>query len=126
MKRILLPFMFFCSTAFAHNEQIMVRHPQANVNYYCQPGQSLSRCIDIACSYATLYDCRVISQVNNVYYIESYLPRNIIVVDQPVYGPPCIFSWLAFGSQTRYYRDDRVYHRPHRNIGRQYRRPNRR
>ncbi len=93
MKRILLPFFLFASAAASHPEQILVRHPQAEVNYYCQPRQTIDQCINVACSYATPYGCRVISQNQGVYYIETYIPPTyippVVVVPPPiVYAPP--------------------------------------
>lgn len=93
MKRILLPFFLFASAASAHPGQILVTHPQADVNYYCQAGQTLQHCIDTACSYATPYGCRVIAQNQNQYFIETYIPPNyhfpVVVLPPPViYTPP--------------------------------------
>lgn len=118
MKRILLPFLFLASAVSAHPEQVVIRHPQADVNYYCQRGYSIDQCVEIACSYATEYSCRIIGQVQNTYYIETYVPptyvRPVVVVAPPppvVYFPPII---SVFSHSHSYGCGHRVYHRPRR------------
>ena len=128
MKRILLPFFLFASTVSAHHDLILIRHPQADIDYYCQRGQSLQQCIEVACSYATQYSCRVISQNQNQYFIETYIPANyrttVVIVPSPVvyespvivtpavvYLPPVV-SVFSRSNQTR--NQHRVYHRPRR------------
>jgi hypothetical protein len=131
MKRILLPFLLFATPSIACyipmrtvpvQQQIMIRHPQANVNYVCQPGQPLEHCVDIACSYATQYSCRIISQTSNTYYIETYIPSNsvlvtvapapvIVTTPAVVYFPPII---NLFPSSPQPRDNHRVYHRPRR------------
>lgn len=95
MKRILLPFFLFASAVQSHPGQIMVRHPQAEVDYFCQPGQNINSCIATACSYATPYSCRIISRNQNVYFIETYIPPNfvspVVVVPSPVFVTPPVF-----------------------------------
>lgn len=97
MKRILLPFFLFASAVEAHPEPILVRHPQAEVNYYCQPGQHINQCIATACSYATPYGCRVMAHNQGVYFIETYIPPTYVqpvpVMTGPViYAPPVIVT----------------------------------
>ena len=95
MKRILLPLFLFASSVYAHPQPILVRHPQAEVNYYCQPGQLIDRCIATACSLATPYGCRVMSQNQGVYYIETYIPPTyvspVVVIPPPVFYTPPVF-----------------------------------
>jgi hypothetical protein len=95
MKRILLPFFLFTSTVYAHPQPILVRHPQAEVNYYCQPGQLIDQCIATACSLATPYGCRVMSQNQGVYFIETYIPPTyvspVVVIPPPVFYTPPVF-----------------------------------
>lgn len=120
MKRILLPFFLFASAVQAHPDQIVVRHPQANVNYYCQFGQSLNQCIDVACSYATPYNCRVIAQNQNVYYIETYAAAvytpPVVVMPPPVVYVPSPILWFSFNRQPpdRHVHRHEVHHRPRR------------
>lgn len=97
MKRILLPFFLFASAVGAHPETILVRHPQAEVNYYCQPGQHINQCIATACSYATPYGCRVMAYNQGVYFIETHIPPTYVqpvpVMPAPVfYAPPVIVT----------------------------------
>lgn len=92
MKHTLLPFLFLSSAAFGHPNQILITHPQADVNYYCQPGYNLQQCINIACSYATPYSCRVIAQNQNQYFIETFIPPGyaspVVILPPPVFYPP--------------------------------------
>jgi hypothetical protein len=119
MKRILLPFFLFASAVQAHPEHIVVRHPQANVNYNCEHWQSLNECVSVACSYATTYDCRIIAQNHNVYYIETYASEIYtapIVVMPPVVYTSLPILWFSFNNQTQDRRIHRheVRHRPRR------------
>ena len=123
-QRFFLPFLFFSSAAIAHpggirnsGQQIMIRHPHADVNYYCQYGQSLDTCINIACSYATQYDCRVIAQNDNVYYIETHIASNhrdrqrVVIVSDPV---QIVFPIVSLFTSGHSHRETRVYHRSQR------------
>lgn len=122
MKRILLPFLLFSSTLFAHPEQRLVIHPQANVSYYCQPRETTQHCIQVACSYATQYGCRIIARNNNTYYIETYLPPDIYVQPPVIVqsSTSCLFPFLISWNfvdnprPVRYYRPTTVRHRPRR------------
>lgn len=125
MKRILLPFLLFSSASsacyppsqiVASREQILIRHPQADVDYYCPAGSSLNRCVDVACSYATQYGCRIIGQVENVYYIETYMPAYYpppVVVVQP--NPPIIFPIIPIFTIDNGRPQHDVRHRPRNN-----------
>jgi len=118
MKRILLPFFLFASAVSAHPEPILIRHPQAEVNYYCPYGQPLQHCIDIACCYATQYGCRVIAQNQNTYFIETYIPPSyvppVVILPSPVVYMPSPIFWFNFNRQQPQNNHHDYRHRPRR------------
>jgi hypothetical protein len=105
LKRALLSVFVFAGIANAHPSLMVVRHPQADVNYTCQVGQTLDNCIDIACSYSTEYGCRMIGQSGNIIFIETYIspyyrqpsPTVIVVPQQSAFVLPFI-PIVMFGS----------------------------
>lgn len=125
LKRVLLPFLFSTaaiacqppSRIVPYREKILIRHPQADVNYYCQIGQSLDDCVAVACSYATQYDCRIIGQIDNTYYIETYVPpyyQPPVVIVQPS-PPPIIFPIIPIFTFENDRNQHDVRHRPRSN-----------
>lgn len=100
LKRILPIIFLFSNTVYAQSNGIWIRHPQSDVNYYCYNNMPFQTCVDIACNYATnLGSCRIYSRMPDVVYIETYIPRNISIVNYstPVVVPPgngCLWFFL--------------------------------
>lgn len=122
MKPLLLTVFLFSSAAFAYHEERLVIHPQADVNYFCRWQQSLDECLYAACITAGEHRCRVYAQNDNVYYIETYVPRYydrriVVVTERPViHRTPCIFWLFNFDMFRTNHEEERPRYRQRRNV----------
>ena len=124
LKSALLSIFLFAGSVSAHPSMIVIRHPQANVNYTCHPDQTLDNCIDIACSYSTSYDCRMIGQTGNVIFIETYIspyyrqPTNTFIIQQQSsvvvpFAPIFVFREPSSRHKVIHRQNDRSHNRHH-------------